>query len=149
MASKKPTIPYQDANAAAPLAELERVLAKFGCTAFGTMTDTDRGVLIVQFRHRGREVSVEASWVGYAAAWKKVKPPSGRFTGAQYNERAIVQAKTSVACCLRDWLKGQLTAVECGVMSFEAAFMPHMMLASGQRVLDHLQTNNLLPPPTE
>lgn len=29
---------------------------------------------------------------------------------------------------LRDWVKGQTTAVECGIMSFEAAFMPHMLL---------------------
>lgn len=40
---------------------------------------------------------------------------------------------------LRDWVKGQVTAVECGIMSFEAAFMPHMLLPTGERVIDRLE----------
>ena len=37
-------------------------------------------------------------------------------------------------------------AIECGVMSFEAAFMSHMLLASGERVIDRVQSEKSLPP---
>ena len=59
----------------------------------------------------------------------------------------IEQAKISVCSVLRDWTKGQITAVECGVMSFEAAFMPHILLPSGERVIDRVQSELLLPAP--
>lgn len=39
-------------------------------------------------------------------------------------------------------------AVECGIMSFEAAFMPHMLLSTGERVIDRVQAQGLLPPAT-
>jgi hypothetical protein len=28
---------------------------------------------------------------------------------------------------LRDWIKGQVTAIECGILKFEAVFMPYML----------------------
>lgn len=138
------SLPYETSSAKDPLSELQKVLNKFGCSTFGTMMDTERGLTIVQFSHRGRRVTVEASWKGYAQALLKQR----RARGPAQEARALAQAKISVGCCLRDWIKGQVTAVECGVMSFEAAFMPHMLLADGRRMLDHVQSNNLLPPPS-
>lgn len=46
---------------------------------------------------------------------------------------------------LRDWVKGQTTAIEVGVLTFEAAFLSHIMLPSGLRVIEHLEQNRLLP----
>ena len=34
---------------------------------------------------------------------------------------------------LRDWIKGQVTAIETGVLSFEAVFMPYMLMLTGAR----------------
>ncbi|MGI8425024.1 MAG: hypothetical protein ACR2M4_00160 [Actinomycetota bacterium] len=68
---------------------------------------------------------------------------------AQHEQRAMLQAQTSVCSVLRDWAKAQITAIECGVMSFEAAFMPHMLLPSGERVIDRVRADNLLPPAEE
>lgn len=69
------SIPYQDATSGEKaLAELQRTLEKFGCVAFGTMVDAERGVTIVQFRWHGQTVSLEASWKGYAAAWLRAQP---------------------------------------------------------------------------
>lgn len=143
------TIPYQDSTAKAPLAELQRTLDKFGCSMFGTAKDTERGVTMVQFKWRNRQVSVEASWNGYAVALGKVRPCKiyGAQAKAEHHAKLLKQAQVSVECCLRDWIKGQTVAVECGVMSFEAAFMPHMLLPNGIRVIDHIQSTNLLPPP--
>ncbi len=67
----------------------------------------------------------------------------------QYAQKALAQAQASVCSVLRDWVKGQITAVECGIMSFETAFMPHMLLPNGQRVIDRVQADNLLPAPEE
>lgn len=144
------TIPYATATSGdKALIELQRILGKFGCQTFGTMTDAEKGETIVQFRWRNREVSLRASWKGYAAAYLKDNPYSNRMrcTRQQYEDAALKQARVSVCSVLRDWVKGQVTAVECGIMSFEAAFMPHMLLSTGERVIDRVQAQGLLPPP--
>ena len=48
---------------------------------------------------------------------------------------------------MRDWIKGQVTAVETGILSFEAVFMPHMMTADGRTLLERIKDTNLLPAP--
>jgi hypothetical protein len=48
---------------------------------------------------------------------------------------------------LRDWIKGQVTAVEAGVLSFEAVFMPYMITADGRTLIERLAETNLLPAP--
>ena len=53
----------------------------------------------------------------------------------------------AVNSVLRDWIKGQVTAIETGVLSFEAVFMPHMLTPSGQTVLERIKETNLLPAP--
>lgn len=145
-------LPYEKASSGdRALVELQRVLGKFGCQSFGTMTDAEHGETIVQFRWRNREVSLRASWKGYATAWLKEHPykSSMQRTRPQYEAIALAQAKHSVSSVLRDWVKGQTVAIECGIMSFEAAFMPHMLLPDGRRVLDRIQSDNLLPAPAE
>lgn len=142
MKKRVPKLPYEDADAKDALGELQRALAKFGCGTFGHMIDVERGMTIVQFRWRERQISIEASWKGYAAAWLKANPRGDR-------QRALDLGKKAVSSCLRDWVKGQITAVECGVMSFETAFMPHILLPNGRRVIDQVQADNLLPAPPE
>jgi hypothetical protein len=134
------TLPYETATAGErALGELKKTLEKFGCQSFGSMVDVERGVTIVQFKHQGRVVSLEANWKGYAALLLK----HSRRT----QEKAIEQARKSVCSVLRDWVKAQITAVEAGVMSFEAVFMPHMLLPSGERLIDKVKADNLLPAP--
>lgn len=145
-------LPYETATSGdKALGELQRVLQKFGCQSFGTMVDQEKGTTLVQFRWRGRTVSLEASWKGYAAAWKRAHPHTYRSTKSvsEHDRKALEQAQVSVCSVLRDWVKGQVTAIECGVMSFEAAFMPHMLLQDGRRVIDKVQADKLLPPPED
>ena len=51
---------------------------------------------------------------------------------------------------LRDWLTGQITAVEVGMLSFVGAFLGQLMLPSGETVLERIERDNLLslPPPS-
>lgn len=146
------SLPYENATSGdRALVELQRILATFGCQTFGTMTDAEKGCTIVQFKWRNRSVSLEASWRGYAAAWLREHPHTYRMqsTLAEHNEKALKQAQISVCSMLRDWVKGQVSAVECGIMSFETAFMPHMLLPSGERVIDRVQADKLLPAPED
>ena len=143
-------LPYENATSGdAALAEIGKLLAKFGCQSFGTMIDVERGVTMVQFKHRGRQVSLEASWKGYAAAWLKAHPYSTYVRGsrADHEARALRIGRVAVCSILRDWVKGQIMAVECGILSFDAVFMPHMLLPTGERLIDRVVSTNLLPPP--
>lgn len=136
------SLPYETATAGdKALLELQKVLAKWGCQSFGTAIDAERGVTIVSFKWRDRHVNLEASWKGYAQSLKR--------SGWRDDRKSLEQARISVCSVLRDWTKAQVTAVESGVMSFEAAFMPHMLLKDGRRVLDAAQAANLLPAPEE
>lgn len=147
MSTKSASLPYERATSGdRALVDLQRTLAKFGCQSFGTMIDAEKGCTMVQFKWRNRTVSLQASWAGYAAAWKRAHP-LGSGSSAAHDRKALEIGKVAVCSVLRDWVKGQITAVECGVMSFEAAFMPHMLLADGRRVIDKVQADNLLPAP--
>lgn len=146
------SLPYSTATAGdSALLELQRTLAKFGCQSFGTMTDAEKGITVVQFKWRNQTVALHASWKGYAVAWLKENPWTYRKRGTrqEHEQAALAQAQKSVCSVLRDWVKGQITAVECGVMSFEAAFMPHMLLPDGRRLIEAVQSSNLLPAPPE
>lgn len=143
------TLPYEDATAGPKaLAEIERMLDKLGCSCFGTMRDEESGCLIIAFRHRGQNVQMKASWKGYAGAWLKHHPwhhSRSRRTQAEHQQFALAQARISVCSVLRDWIKGQITAIECGLVSFEEAFMPQLLLEDGRRVIDAVAQAKLLP----
>jgi len=141
------SLPYETATSGdRALAEVQKILGKFGCQSFGTMIDAERGITIVQFKWRDRQISMEASWQGYAVAWQKKHPfnRGGRVTRSDYDAKALAIGKVAVCSVLRDWIKGQVTAIECGVLTFEAAFMPHMLLPNGERILDRVQSTKML-----
>lgn len=59
------------------------------------------------------------------------------------------QAEVSVCSILRDWIKGQVMAVETGILTFEGAFLGQILLpGTGRTLLEEVQTSNLLPAPT-
>ena len=54
-------LPYETSTAGSrAIDQLHKTLDKFGCQSFGTMTDSERGVTVVQFKWRDRAVSLEA-----------------------------------------------------------------------------------------
>ena len=133
-------LPYENATSGTKAFEqIEKVLRKFGCSNFGTMRDWDRGVLICQFTWNKRQVHIEASWRGYAEAWLKENPWSSRrtYTKDEWEMRARAKGEMAVPSILRDWIKGQVTAIEIGLMPFEHAFMPHMLAADGRPLIEH------------
>ena len=144
------SLPYENATSGgSALEEIRKVLTKFGCSRFGTMTDNEHGELLVQFSHRGRDVTAKASYRGYAAAWLREHPYTQRTRGtkADHEKKALKQAEISVCSILRDWIKGQIMAIETGVLSFEGAFLGQIMLPSGRTLLEEVEQQKLLPAP--
>lgn len=142
------TLPYSSATSGQnAIADIQKMLRQFGCTKFATGEDFDTGELFVQFEHRGRMVNLKANSKGYAAAWLTENPWTHRRKGNKQEHEAKALQIGSVAVCsiLRDWVKGQVTAIEIGMLTFEGAFLSHMMLPSGISVIEHIEQENLLP----
>ncbi len=141
------SLPYENTTAGnKALAELQSMLRQFGCNKFGSMQDDSEGVLIVQFEYRGQMVSVKASINGYAQAWLKEHPYSNRMrkTKVEHERAAKEVASIAVYSIIRDWTKGQIMAIETGVLSCEGAFLGPILLPSGKTVLEHAQAHKLL-----
>ena len=114
------------------------------------MIDDDAKEIMVQFEAHGRIVSVRASIRGYAAAWLKEHPHTQRMriTRTDHERKALEIASVAVYSILRDWIKGQVTAIETGILTFEGAFLGQILLANGTTVLDHAMSQKLLPSST-
>ncbi len=144
------TLPYENATSGRRAVEdIRRTLQAFGCSKFAPMEDFDKGLVMIQFEWRGRMVQVEASGAGYAQAWLKAHPFNSRRKGSQreYERKALEKGAIAVWSILRDWVKGQITAVETGILSFEAAFLGQILLPSGETVMQRIETQGMLPPP--
>jgi len=145
-------LPYENATSGdKTIAEIQKTLERFGCGRFGVMTDNDEGCLIMQFAYKGREVMLKASFKGYAAAWLKEHPYTYRTKSSRtdHEKKALAVARIAVYSVLRDWIKGQIVAVETGILSFEGAFLGQILLGNGRTVLDFMQNEaKLLTAPT-
>lgn len=141
------SLPYENATSGKrAVDEMQKILKEFGCTSFGHMEDFEHETLLVQFQHRGRKVSIKASVAGYAAAWLKHHPYNHRTRGssADHQRKAKAIAAVAVYSILRDWIKGQTTAVEVGMLSFEGAFLGALVLPNGATVLEEIERRDIL-----
>lgn len=131
--------------------ETTKILRRFGCENVGFMDDFEKHEVLLAFKHRGRAVQLIASAKGWAAIYLKQHPwnTRRRQTKHDYEQMALQQGHRAVNSILRDWIKGQITAIECGILQFDAVFMPYMLTHSGQTVLDHLRASNVLPSPDQ
>ena len=127
--------------------ETTKILRRFGCENVGFMDDFEKHEVLLAFKHRGRAVQLTASAKGWAAIFMKQNPYNARRKSSRidYEQQALRQGHRAVNSILRDWIKGQVTAIECGILSFDAVFMPYMLTASGQTVLDQMRETKLLP----
>ncbi len=143
------SLPYENSTSGEKaLGEIQKLLRGFGCNKFGSMIDDAEGIILIQFDWRGRECSVKASIKGYATAWLKAHPYNSnhRYPKAQHERRAMDIASIAVYSILRDWIKGQITAIETGILSFEGAFLGQILLpSSGKTVLDAVMQSEMLP----
>jgi len=140
-------LPYENTTSGdKAISQIQKMLRNLGCSKFGTMTDDDDNSVIVQFKYRGSMVSVKASAQGYAKAWLKEHPWSYRVkcTKQEHEKKALAKGEIAVYSILRDWIKGQIMAIETGVLSFEGAFLGQLMLPNGKTVLEHVADESLI-----
>lgn len=145
------SLPYQNATSGQKaIGEIEKILRRFECSKFATGTDWETNTVFIQFEHMGRAVNMQASAKGYAAAYLRENPWSYRRKGskADWESKALEIGSVAVYSILRDWVKGQTTAIDTGVMTFEEAFLSHIMLPNGRRVIDEVNSQKLLAAPT-
>jgi hypothetical protein len=142
------TVPYEGAQAGAKARdEIIKILRRFGCESVGFMDDFENYEVVLAFKHRGRPIQLKASAKGWAQMYLKEHPFNYRSKGTKHDHerKALAQGLVAVNSILRDWIKGQVTAVECGILEFEAVFMPYMLTGSGRTVLDFVRETGVLP----
>ncbi|WP_417777121.1 hypothetical protein [Stutzerimonas xanthomarina] len=135
-------LPYENSTSGdKAFTEIQKILSRFGCDNYGIMQKARDQVTLVQFDWNGRTVSLPGHWGGYTTTWLREHPYTSRMrcTEAEHKDKAMRIAQIAVCSMLRDWVKAQVTAVECQLMSFEEVFMPHMLLPNGQRMVDAAQ----------
>jgi len=146
------SLPYSNSTSGrSAMDDIRKTIQAFGCSKFAPMEDFAEGKVIIQFEYRGRMVQVSASAKGYAAAWLKENQYSNRMrmTKVEHERRALEKGQIAVWSILRDWIKGQLTAIETGILSFDAAFLGQILLPTGETVLERIASQGLLAAPEE
>jgi hypothetical protein len=154
--AKKPRVralPYEHASSGKrAILEMSKALEAIGASGFGCYEEFDKAEVIVQFKWRDMPVTIRASAKGYAAIWLRRYPYSARMriTKAEHERRALEKGEIVIYSMLRDWVKGQVIAIETGMLSFEAAFLGQIMLPTGETVLERIERDNVLslPAPT-
>lgn len=148
MAKLKPVpLPYENASSGRDaLRQMQKLVQTFGASSFGCLEDFEKGEVLVQFRWRERNVTIKANSKGYAAAYLRRHPYNSRRrdTERAYQQKALQIGQVAVYSMLRDWIKGQVAAVESGMFSFESAFLGQIMLDNGQTVLERLEQTEWL-----
>ena len=133
--------PYADATSGdTARGEITRLLRRFGCEQIGFMDDYERHEIVLAFRHRGRDMHLRASAQGWAALFLKENAWNSRRKSSPeaWKQRALAQGQIAVNSILRDWVKGQVMAIECGVLSFEQVFSPYVLLNDGRTMAERL-----------
>jgi hypothetical protein len=151
---RKPTtgLPYASATSnMRARREIEKILLLFGCEKIGFMDDHEKHEVLLYFVYRGQEVHWRVSAKGWAQAWLKKKPWNyqRRSQRVDYEQAALRQGQIAVNSILRDRVKSQISAIECGMESFAAVFMPYMLTSDGRTVVERINETKLLPAPTE
>ena len=141
-------VPYKvEASGENARRETTKLLRRFGCESVGFTDDFARREVVLAFTHRGQSILLRASAKGWAQMYLKENPwtQRRRKSRVEYERDALQQGHIAVNSVLRDWIKGQITPIECGVLSFEAVFLPYMLTADGRTLSERVQETGLLP----
>lgn len=144
------SVPYEGATTGAVArGEIIKLLRRFGCESVGFMDDFEKHEVVLAFSHRGRPIQLRASAAGWAQMFLKQNPWNGQRKSRrqEWERKALDQGLIAVNSILRDWIKGQITAVECGILSFEAVFIPMMIAHDGRQIIEHIMDAGLIPRP--
>ena len=142
------TLPYASATSGgAAREEVVRLLQRVGASSVGFMDEFETHTLILAFTWRDRRIQMRASAQGWAAAYLRENPWTSRHkkTKTAHEAAALAQGKIAINSILRDWVKGQITAIETGIMTFDHAFLPHAITQDGRQGIEVLRQTLALP----
>jgi len=151
--SKPVPLPYENATSGRCAKEtIEKILRSIGASSVGVMEDFDKAEVLVQFTLRGQTVVFRVPAKGYAAQWLQKHPYSYRMriSKTDHERKALEKGLIAIYSILRDLIKSNVMALNCGAFSFEGAFLGQIMLPTGETVLERIERDNLLslPPPS-
>lgn len=138
----KIVLPYASAKSGVGAREeITKILKRFGAENVGFMDEFNTKSIILAFQLRGHPVQLRASAQGWGNAFLKESPWNSRMkrNRQQYEAAALEQGMIAVNSILRDWVKGQITAIETGILTFEHVFMPYMLASDGRPILEHMK----------
>lgn len=95
--------------------------------------------LLLAFQWRGHQVHLRASARRWADLYLRENPWNNRrrrCSEREWEERAVEQGMEAVNSILRDWVRGQITAVETGITEFRHVFLPYLVTAGGETVAE-------------
>lgn len=133
------TVPYATATSGERAREeIRKLLQRFGCESVGFMDEFTQERLLLVFQWRGQRVHLQASARGWAALYLRENPWHNRrrCSKDEWCDKALQQGMVAVNSILRDWVKGQIMAIETGLTEFRHVFLPYMLTASGETVAD-------------
>ena len=134
-------VPYSSATSGTKArGEIVNILRRFGCESVGFMDEFATRTLLLAFTYREHNVQLRASAQGWANLYLSKNPWTNRrrCTRREWEERALEQGMIAVNSILRDWVKGQITAIETGILSFESVFLPYMLTEAGDTLHDRV-----------
>lgn len=143
-------IPYASASAGeAAIADTRDMLYRLGASSFGIMERRDESgdMMLVQFEHRARAVTIKIALQGYAKWWLRENPwtPRRRASEAAWKQKAIEAARGAAPSILRDYVKASITMVEAGAMTFDQAFLGALHLPTGETIYEALEGGQGVP----
>ena len=133
------TVPYATATSGERAREeIRKLLQRFGCESVGFMDEFTEQRLLLVFQWRDQRVQLQASARGWADLYLRENPWHNRrrCSKDEWSDKALQQGMVAVNSILRDWVKGQIMAIETGLTEFRHVFLPYMLTASGETVAD-------------
>lgn len=130
--------------------DIERVLGRYGATAFGYMAEAD--VVLVLFEIDGRRVGIRLPMPDKASREITRTPVKGDWRSPDGIERAYEQAIRQRWRALYLIILAKLEAVKAGISTVEREFLADIMLPSGMTIgqwvqpqLDTVYQNETMP----
>lgn len=118
------------------IADIEAVLTRYGATAFSYAWDNARGAAAIQFCMRDRTLRFLLPMPDREDREFTHTPARGERRSATAAAAAYEQAVRSKWRSLLLVVKALLEAVEAGILPFDSAFLPHIVLPDGSTVAD-------------
>lgn len=121
------------------LAEIERILARYGAGAFAYARDDELRKAAISFKIRGRYYRMMLPLPDRNDREFTHTPDRGKPRSPDAQERVYEQATRQRWRALALWIKAVLEAAESGITTLEDALMPFTLLPDDRTVSEWLQ----------